>query len=343
MKQNLIITGLILTAVTLGCSGNFKDPTTAGDGSQNMLYPFSIKAGPYSKKYGLIDACGKWVVKPTYDFIYPFSEGIARAEGNGKVYFLNLQGKVKFEGNYFGAKCFSDGLAAVQKKQDSGWDYIDKTGKIVIEGNYAHARKFKNGYARVAVNENDKLKVGLINKNGEFILKPAYEHSFLISPFSEGLVAMRENNFWGYVNLKGEWVIKPNYKIANPFIDGVAVVSSYGASRVIDKSGKTILDSEYRLDRITKNIYAYCDGRKFGLIRLDGTKITEPIFSRINSKLENGLIAASDGKKYGYINIDGQWEIKPSFDFADQFRFGRAMVKNDNNWSCINTKGNTIK
>ncbi len=78
-----------------------------------------------------------------------------------------------------------------------------------------------------------------------------------LMPFSDGLAAAQEKStkLWGYINTKGAWIIKPQYAIAQPFIDGYAIVSNPckkncntstdgllndHISYILDKNGKII-------------------------------------------------------------------------------------------------------
>lgn len=83
-------------------------------------------------KWGMINKIGKEIVVPQYDYINPFSCGFARIAKNGKVGFLNDQFKEAVSPSFVHAYPYKDGLAMVNKKY-----YIDTLGKKsdkLIEG-----------------------------------------------------------------------------------------------------------------------------------------------------------------------------------------------------------------
>ena len=85
-------------------------------------------------KWGLMDKAGQVVVKPQFDYIGDFNEGLARI----------------VVGNKFG--------------------FINKTGQIVIKPKFDHALSFKEGLALIIVNN----KFGFINKSGQIVTKQMF-------------------------------------------------------------------------------------------------------------------------------------------------------------------------
>ena len=46
-----------------------------------------------ARKYGFIDKSGKVVIEPQFDYAEPFSEGLACLEKDGKLGYLDKNGK----------------------------------------------------------------------------------------------------------------------------------------------------------------------------------------------------------------------------------------------------------
>ena len=121
-----------------------------------------------SRKWGFIDRTGKWIIKPTYSCVAPFSEGLA---------VVGIRG------------------------ERGGWrfGYIEKTGAVVMEPRFGSAGSFYGKLARVGVGmsedeamikamddyaaskpkeqvekdlENNKPQYGYIDRTGKFIRKP---------------------------------------------------------------------------------------------------------------------------------------------------------------------------
>ena len=87
-------------------------------------------------KWGMINKLGKEIVEPQYDYINPYSCGFARIVKDGKVGFLDNNFKEAISPSFTHAYPFKDGLALVDKSY-----YIDTFGKKaekLVEGLIRH-------------------------------------------------------------------------------------------------------------------------------------------------------------------------------------------------------------
>lgn len=335
MKIKIIILTMIASI------GILSDSSTASKKKTDVaLYPFEIakeiSKGLHIAGSGLINSNGKIIVKPKYSRINHFSEGLAyflyvNDKGNISIGYFNTKGKIAIKFDATHGEDFSDGLAMVAKDFAGKKGYINKKGKLVIPMKFDHARPFNQGYAKVAVEVNGKLKMGLIDKKGNYALKPVYDYSGIVSPYSEGLVAMHKDGKMGYLNLKGEWVIKPQYQVANCFRDGYATVGDSSSSSIIDKKGKTIL-YEYAaaLYCVGKHLYKYCkytgSGYTTGLVNLKGQTVIPAQYSQVVFTPSEGLIAVRKNGLWGFINMKNQLVIKHQFISARKFQNGLSSV-----------------
>lgn len=187
------------------------------------------------EKWGFINTKGETIVKPKYFSVSDFGDGLAavqeikesyvipemqRGEGakgewsskglktntGGNFSFIDTKGNVKIKGDYAKAFGFSDGLCSVEINGKMG--YIDTQGKVVIEPKYTYASTFSEGTAAVfAPGENYANLMGIIDKSGNYILKPGnYFNAFA---FHNGLgLVIAQSGEWMYVNNKGKFVWK---------------------------------------------------------------------------------------------------------------------------------------
>ena len=160
-------------------------------------------------KWGFIDKSGKWIIEPSYESVESFTEGLAAVELNGKWGFIDKSGKWIIEPSYESVESFTEGLAAV--KANEKWGYIDKSEEWIIEPFFHEASALKNGYAIVGVYDiNHDFKQGVINKKGEFIIEAKYDGVYLDS-FDKGGFIFYEKGLFGVLNLTGEVAIEPKY------------------------------------------------------------------------------------------------------------------------------------
>ena len=105
-------------------------------------------------------------------------EGLAKAfhlEKNTAA-FMDLKGRLVFDGRFRSCGNFSEGLAAV--RTDKGWGYIDRSGKEIIAPQFSWAYNFYNGKAFVRIGKETWVidrtgqKLKKISENG--MLEPIY-------------------------------------------------------------------------------------------------------------------------------------------------------------------------
>lgn len=65
------------------------------------------------KLYGLLDKTGKLLLKPSYEAIDAFSEGLARVESDKKSGFIDLKGELKIPMQYVTKQAFKNGLVVL--------------------------------------------------------------------------------------------------------------------------------------------------------------------------------------------------------------------------------------
>lgn len=207
----------------------------------NYGYVYIDKQGKVAIKVDNVDdqMCGDALC------ISSFENGIASVAINGKWKNIDKTGKfVKPKYDYVGK--FSEGLAPASnhiENQTTKYGYVDKNGVMIIKPQFDEAEVFSDGLARVMIN----YKWGYINKKGEMVIKPQFDEA---KDFSEGLApAGLEYKYWGFINKSGKFVIKPQYFSANSFSNGEAFVEEAGDDKreakvyYINKKGEKLYET----------------------------------------------------------------------------------------------------
>lgn len=119
-------------------------------------------------KYGYIGEDGKYLINPIYKNATHFSEGMACVVmENGKPQFLDKDNKILFtvEQAEYCAE-FREGRARVQVK--GKWGFVDKSGAMIIGPIYENARDFSEGLAAVSKKDEEtgEVRWGYIDANG---------------------------------------------------------------------------------------------------------------------------------------------------------------------------------
>jgi hypothetical protein len=79
-------------------------------------------------------------------------------------------------------------------------------------------------------------------RTDKWVIEPKYDSAHY---FSEGLVRVKLNDKWGYIDKTGKWIIEPKYDNAGDFSEGLAAVKLNGKWGFIDRTGKTIIELKY--------------------------------------------------------------------------------------------------
>ena len=127
----------------------------------------TVKLG---NKYGLINEQGKYVLPLTaFEYLGSVRNGLASFRKNEKYGFVNIKGQEIIKPQYDWVDEFSEGLCVV--RNDNGnpgsgkHGYIDTTGKVIIKMLFQYACKFENGQAKVEINNVWEM----IDKSGKTI------------------------------------------------------------------------------------------------------------------------------------------------------------------------------
>ncbi|HWR60865.1 MAG TPA: WG repeat-containing protein [Clostridia bacterium] len=138
---------------------------------------------------------------------------------------------------------------------------------------------------------------------------------------------------WGYINGEGRFVIGPEYENAADFRgSGIAEVSEKAGWKLIDRTGKQIMESGYLYT------YDFSEGKtvvtdESGRSYLYGEN-GQVLFDTEGSidELSYGMAAFSrkaGGDKYlwGYIDAEGKVVIEPEYEGAQSFSKDKALVR----------------
>lgn len=203
------------------------------------------------------------------------SIGIFEKDGKQGFYNLNTD-KVLVTANYTHAWFFSEGLAAVEKDGKIG--FVNMKGALAIPHKFIHRTNgrpdivFKNGLCVMA---NGNGQVGVINRKGEWVVKPQYEK---IDLKESGIFATAAHSKLLLSN-KGEIIQEDLIVKVEPLTCNVQLKEK-------DAEGRWRLQEvEMRMDYYVYYTFAY--NNRCGLMDKDGNRLTEPVYSKIEALNEH--------------------------------------------------------
>lgn len=196
--------------------------------------------------YGYVDYTGKTVLEAKYEWADDFKKGEALVRKDNGVYsIIDKTGYEKGSFSYSSVSALNDGMLVYKDKSNSS-GYIDKMGAIVIPAKFSEAQKFEDGFAIVSMNKDFPWKYGVINKKGDFIIKPEYSSIIYLG---EGLfgIGKSENETdyphdykYALMNNKGVPISEYVFNNISMFKDGHAQVTKEGEMYFIDTNGAMI-------------------------------------------------------------------------------------------------------
>lgn len=228
----------------LACVTDEKDGQTVEgyvDANGTLQIPLQFANGRYfseeravvcdleSRKYGVIDKKGNYVVAPKYKSCESFQDGMALVETEQGYGYINLQGEEVIVPQYVWASDFYDGTAYVLEEQNGPVWLIDTKGEKVRKIADQPGDLYESNAYCLHITQDVVLPSGVeedvdryYDKNGEISM----EQGKLLFRLSEGLCSVLDEKTqkYGYADETGKMVISPIFNEAGRFQDGYAVV-----------------------------------------------------------------------------------------------------------------------
>lgn len=259
-------------------------------------------------KSGFIDTTGKIIIKPTFDAVNEFCNGLAWFSDSGKTGYIDTKGNKVFISPYAFSE-FHEGLVAFFKGGKLG--FFNKKGEIAFYPRFKNfilgcdlvssgIPYFSEGLASVIIAKGDTsnwLNDIFINRKG---VNAFGDRSFASADnFSEGLAfVILDNGENGYINHKGELAINLEQgKRGEEFSEGFAVINMNDSSNIayyINKKGEWLGSSLFeRADAFSDGMAKVRINDKWGFINTNGDIVIDPIYNENSGEFSEGLAPVS--------------------------------------------------
>jgi hypothetical protein len=221
-----VVSSFLALLLVTGCN-----PSTLVDISQNATVSVKTKNGtiivhddgsteqvndeglPPPTNYVKADGT---VLPLAFDNAFPFQDGFAVVEKDGRYGFINTKGDLVIKPQFDGASGFSEHLAAVKVEEKYG--YIDEHGHFIIQPKFKEAWDFCEGLAAVKIDD----KYGYIDKSGQPVIEPKFEWTGGFT--KDKLATVMVDGKYGFIDKKGKLVIPAIFENAEDFSEGFATV-----------------------------------------------------------------------------------------------------------------------
>ena len=301
-------------------------------------------------QWGFVDADGNVVIQPMLNNPGKFNAGLLPVNDNGLYGYINTNGEWVIKPQFLYAAPFSEGVATIGLLDSTGrrpiYSLINHTGRTLTTFREGSGRgwPFKNGAAIVGwFNQ----KYSVVDKKGDMVFETQFDQFYgdesTYQFIFEGLIGVRVDGKWGFIDAAGDWIIKPEYEAVERFRNRLCTVKIDGKWGVIDTTGKVVVEPEYDWYVIYQDDLACVkiDG-KYGYIDKKGNIAIQPAYDYAWD-FADGVALVQTGKGYGLIDTKGEWVMEPCFRDVKPFCNGLAAVTLDGtNWGYIDVTGELV-
>lgn len=214
-----------------------------------------------------------------------------------------------------------------------------------------------------------KEKDGLINDDGDVLIKPVYKKVFhLDNPTandyshphyinlhwihlngSKFAIVKNIDNKYGIIDKDGELKLKVMFDSVGNFFNGFAKVEVNGKFGLINEDFDIVVKPIYDGIRdvidgsiIVKN-YSKNDKTQYGCINSSNLDLVLPLdYEMIYISSEDRMRTIKEGK-WGFIDTKCDVIAENIYEYADDFSNGAARVKKDNLWTYIDSDGDELE
>ena len=209
-------------------------------------------------------------------------------------YYNAYTGEIAIPAQYRRAWVFSEGIAAVQKNGMIG--FIDHKGRTVIDfkfpyhGNPLSEFTFKHGHCVAA---DTTGKCGVINKQGNWIIKPEYDN---VSAYEEYAIVSKAG-----VRMQ----VGYDGKVLNSFVlDDIDRLTYTVQERYENREGEI----EYLDKEIDTGLFSYRVGGRCGLMDANCHRLTEPLYKSITA-VDKNMFRATLIDYYSEVILNAKGEV----------------------------------
>lgn len=192
------------------------------------------------------------------------------------------------------------------------------------------------------VQDNKKLKYGLINHIGEWVVHPKY-HNLVKLDFKD-YYTIYEGIFYGIIDSDGNVIFNPKFQQIEILNDNFQVTIN-GKKGLINEKEEYLIQPIYDSIKYydVENLFHIEIDGKFGLINSEYVGLINPRYNEIYKVDREGFIKVKLEGLYGYINCIDETLIDFKFQLIEDFdEFGYAIAKEKDKYGFINRKGEWI-
>ncbi|MFM2048447.1 MAG: hypothetical protein RI955_995, partial [Bacteroidota bacterium] len=202
----------------------------------------------------------------------------------------------------------------------------NKSLKQILPFNYYEIWEEKNGLIQV---KDKNLKINFLNRNLQPLLKENVDDA---ERFSDGLIAVKKNSLWGFIDSTAQLVIPFQYKstYGGTFINGICEIEDDGVQCFINKKGEKLSCNKYCSIRslslndnsINDNFYRVniaggsdCNSNKIGIVDCNLKELIPCLYDDIEMIYGINFFKVINGRYCAYFNSSGKQLTEFVYDY----------------------------
>lgn len=222
------------------------------------------------KQLGFLRQDGTLLFPPQFDRVCSFDHGITWASKQGKHMLLDDHGRILARG-YDAWRRLTPNAFGV--KRGSKWGLLDQRGTVLISPRFDGIKACRSDLVVVSLagkwglvnlaedtlvlQEHDDIKIlsddriaikinkawRIADAYGRFLASDRYDD--VDAEFSEGLLAVKKESRWGYIDEWGKLIVAAKYEVARDFHEARAAVKLNGQYGFVDPKGAVVVKTQY--------------------------------------------------------------------------------------------------
>ncbi|MBI3511908.1 MAG: WG repeat-containing protein [Bacteroidetes bacterium] len=310
-------------------------------------------------EWGFLDANGKEIIKPIYDFVYDFEKTSSGSKAKVRMGSRNFW--IDENGNETVPPLDERTSTYEVFCEPGSYGYIDVGGKWIIQPQFYSACEFSEGLAAAMAlrasdldceqPEQDVIDYGDAKATNALSIFDIGLHRRYSDPsiltIDTSISNRPKRRLFGYIDISGNMVIEAKYQVALPFKNNRAYVLFRNKWGVIDRKGNWVIapvldwPSEMRygqtLNSTEENLYNdYLSDAQ------DQDPAANNYLYAMYYSFSEGMGTIYKYGKYGFIDTTGKIIISPVYDEVMTFSNGFAAVRNGTKWGFVDHTGKEI-
>ncbi len=298
----------------------------------------------------------KVLFKEGFDNIYPFKDGYTIAIKDGYWYALKDDGSVnKFEDETLMPKnkYYSEGLVRVIETNSgkSLLGFIDTKGKVAVQAEFRSVGDFTGCGLTWARSASDKDSIGIINRSGEWVVKPTFDMVMDFDKEAQATIAVTgearqsHKKLYAVIKVSGKTMpLGDSVQRLFKFSNGLAMFRLAGKNGnlgYLDNNGQVVVSPIYDEGRDFEGDIGIVEiGHKWGAVNKKGEELIPCEYDEVHS-FHDGFVVLEKNKLYGFYNCKENRIIEPQFKEVRHFKDGyaAALDRETKQWGMIDSTG----